>query len=266
MKNVLLIGVGKWGQNYLTTLSNFDNVSVKIANRNNWKQLIDENPDGVMVCTPPQSHIEIAERALRRDIPTMIEKPLCLSSSEAASLSHFTTPILINNINLFSQSYEKMRSIINTMNIDKIVSLNYNNGPIRDYSSLYDYGSHDLAMILDLTQQMPRVVSCNELITKTGSLFNIKMNFQGCETETLVGNGGSKRVRKLKIIGGGLGISYDDKLRPTTHTLPLERALQVFLRAIDGHLDPRLGIDLSVKVLNILDMCLQKYSNNYTLL
>src|SRR5208283_3041583 len=98
---LLLVGSGVWGQKYISTLSNFSAVSLEAASRDNWKELIDKKPDGVIVCTPPQSHVEIASYALSQNIPTMIEKPLALSLSEAKLLRQFSAPILVNYVHLF---------------------------------------------------------------------------------------------------------------------------------------------------------------------
>ena len=104
MKNIVLVGGnGKWGQNYISTLKYFQDINLQVATRENWKQLIDKNPDGVIVATPPDSHIEIASYSLSKNIATMIEKPLALSLQEAETLKQFTAPILVNHIQLFTK-------------------------------------------------------------------------------------------------------------------------------------------------------------------
>lgn len=254
---LLLVGAGNWGQKYISTLSKYSNIKLEIANRNNWKQLIDSRPDGVMICTPPSSHIEIAEFALERNIPTMIEKPLSLSLEEAHKLKKYEhIPILVNHIHLFSETYNLLKYKADA--IDRIVSLGFNNGPIRDYSSLWDYGPHDISMIMDLMEPMdwlPDQVNATQIETKNGFLFDIKMKFKNIETESLVGNGGVHPVRKLKIESGGLQIIYDGKAIQKDRFSPLENALQVFMGAIHGTDDRRLGLDLSFRVLNVLESC-----------
>lgn len=42
-----------------------------------------ENLDSVHICTPPQTHADIAEECLRRDISVLIEKPLSATVGEA---------------------------------------------------------------------------------------------------------------------------------------------------------------------------------------
>lgn len=256
--NLLIVGVGKWGQNYVSTLSSFNDVELKTANRHNWKQLVDEMPDGVIVCTPPESHVEIATYALQKNIPTMIEKPLALSLSEAQSLAQFQAPILVNHIHLFSQAYRYLKTTVQFHPIDKIVSLGFNKGPIRSYSSLWDYGCHDMAMILDLAQDFPKNIDVSEIQTKNGSLYNIKLQFNQFSSESLIGNGGGKRVRKFKVECNGLRITYDDTYRPQDYKSPLTNALEVFIGGIRGQNDTRFGVDLAVNVTKVLESC-QKF-------
>lgn len=255
MFNLVLVGSGRWGQNYIKTLNQFSNVKLQIATRADWKQLIDNGCNGVIVCTPPESHIEIAKYVLEKNIPVMIEKPLSLSLSEASELLSFKSPILVNHIHLFSESYQKIKSIIDRYHIDYIKSANFNKGPIRTYSSLWDYGCHDLSLILDLSNDFPSKIEIDKIETQHGFLFNVKMKFDRFTSESLVGNGGSERIRTFSVTGEGLNLTYDDMYRPVYHTPPLTKAIEIFLSSIDGYHDYRLGIDLSLKILNILEQC-----------
>lgn len=256
---LLLIGAGQWGKNYVSTIAKyFPDIELQIGNRDTWQHLIDAKPDGVIVATPPGSHIEIAERSLQSDIPTMIEKPLALSYQEACKLQQYKAPILVNHIHLFACPYQWLREmiVIDKCRLNKIVSLGFNKGPVREYSSLWDYGCHDLAMILDLIKEYPSQITATETQTETGSLFNIKLKFKDCETESLVGNGGQKSVRKLKINYNGVQLTYDDKLHPKTDLPPLVNAIRVLEQNIrEGIYDYRFGLDLSLQVVKILEEC-----------
>lgn len=255
MYNLLLIGAGRWGQNYISTLSAFTNVKLHIANRENWKQLINEKPDGVIVCTPPDSHIEIASYSLDKNIPTIIEKPLSLSLQEAEILKQFTSLILVNHIHLFSNPYQAIKKFIDPNKIDHIISLGYNKGPIRNYSSLFDYGCHDLSMIIDLYNQMPLKTNIEHVKTKTGDLFKIELIFDKFSSFSLIGNGGEKRVRKFNVETEGLKISYNDCYSLSIEKSPLFNMINVFINAIDGVYDSRLGLNLSLKVMKIMTEC-----------
>jgi len=251
---LLLIGSGAWGKNYIKTLQNFD-IELSVANRYNWKQLIDKKPNGVIVCTPPQFHTEIARYSLEYNIPTMIEKPLSLSLEDAKSLNGFSAPILVNHIHLFSEQYENIKKKISVNNITHISSQGFNIGPYRDYSSLWDYGPHDLSMILDILGRTPDLVNANKYITNNGAMYSIDMTFGKITTKSLVGNGGSFKQRLLSIDSHQKFV-YDDSI--PSKTKPLSNALEVFIKSINGGHDYRLGLDLSFMIIDILERCSKK--------
>jgi len=253
MKNIVLVGNGAWGKNYVSTIEHsFPTVNLTIADRSNWQSMIDTQPHGVIVATPPESHVHIASYALSKNIPTMIEKPLSLSAKEARELKSYTAPILVNHGQLFTEGYQKLKKLCPVTAIAKIVTMGYSEGPERSYSSLWDYAPHDLAMILDIMGKMP-----NQIETKLmyDNMYHIGMKFDNASSSTIVGSGGMEKMRNISIEYDGLDLSYDDLSRPSTHIPPLQNAIRVFVDSIDGKLDSRLGIHLSLQVLEILELC-----------
>lgn len=261
-KHLILIGgSGQWAKNYISTIAQFyPNIKLTIATRDNWQQLIKTGADAVIISTPPSVHIQMAQFTLDYKIPVLIEKPLALNYNDCLVLKQYNIPILINHIHLFSNAYQNIKSKIDK--IDYIATLGFNNGPKRDYSSLYDYGCHDIAMIIDLANYMPITVSAQEIKTDTGYLFKIIMKFKDFISESLVGNGGKKSVRKLRVETDGIRISYNDKLKHINHKTPLYNVLDVFFKSIDGKSDYRLGIDLPLNVIKILECCEKSLANN----
>src|ERR1700722_5597456 len=248
MLNLLLIGNGKFGQNYIKTLASFSNINLKVANRNNWQELIDNKPDGVLIATPPHLHIEMALQSLKNNIPTMIEKPLALDLNECQKLNAFNQSIiLVNHIHLFSKDYQYIKQNIKPYQIKHIDSIGASNNIERNYSELFDYGCHDIAMILDLMQQFPSSIKCEKF--SDDRLFLIEMNFEGLKTSSVVGHIDIKR-RYLKV---------NDQIYDGANTTdnPLTTAIQVFINAIQGKKDYRLGLNLSMKVMKVLDICQQ---------
>lgn len=52
-----------------------------------WQSLIDSSEvDAVIVCAPNALHAQILDAALDRGIPSLVEKPVCLTSADAARL------------------------------------------------------------------------------------------------------------------------------------------------------------------------------------
>jgi len=252
MNKLLLIGNGTFGQKYFQTLNSFLHVSLTVASHHNWKELIDQNPDGVLIVTPPQSHIEIASYALDRGIPCMIEKPLALSLEEAEQLSWYTAPILVNHIHLFSQGYQAIKKNLDPKLILNIQTIGTSNRPPRDYSELLDYGPHDIAMILDLTQQFPTSVQCQHDSNLRQYLIN--MQFDGFQTSSIIGHDENKR-RSLTVNDGFY--VYDQEV---SADFPLTTALDVFIGAINGVPDNRVGLELPLKVMQVLETCQKSLS------
>lgn len=246
--NIVLVGNGDWGKNYIKTINEFfPEIKLTVANRDNWKLLIDKKPDGVIIATPPQSHIEIATYALNRNIKCLIEKPVALSLSEVKKLEVFEhVPILIGYIHLFSDPYQKIKQIVSGENITNITTEGSNLASLRDYSTLWDYGPHDLSMILDLTSSEPKNVN----ITKINNLYLIDMNFyNNLKTSSEIGKTEEKK-RYLSIKFSGMQIIYDAENCNEKYTPPLINMLNVFF---SDYPDNRYGLDLSVKISKILE-------------
>lgn len=270
--NLGIVGVGKWGKNYLKLADKF-NVNFKIgdrSNENNWKNLKDIT--GVIIATPPDSHVEIAKHFLEQDIPVMIEKPLCLSAQEAESLSDYKTPILVNHLHLFSPAFEEITKQCKLGRITQIKSVGTGDGPHRDYSSLYDYGSHDLSMGLFLSSEyLPKV----EEATENDGTYNVKLKYSNYTHYFKVSNNNKKKQRYLTIIF----IDTDDAKKHIIYSDVSEGKLFIFGKTFDGlnkistlensfsHflnavkakmglnnyiMDDRFGVDLSVKMLKLI--------------
>lgn len=253
---LLLIGAGKFGQNYIKTISsNFPNIKLEIANKNNWKQLIENKPDGVIIATQPNYHIDIALFALQQNIPILVEKPLALSLSECNKIKNFQIPILVNHIHLFSEAHQKIKKIIDPKDIWRIDTFISGSNFNHNYSPLFDFGCHEIAIILDLLKEYPQNIQY-EMINNYQS--NIYMQFNNCYSDSLISVSDplfNIKERKLEISFNGLELSYDDQKRPKNHIPPLTNVIKVFIDAIGGKEDPRLGLDLSLKIVKILEEC-----------
>jgi hypothetical protein len=248
MYNVVIVGNGSWAQIYKSTIQkSFPNINLISANRPNWKSQIDNKPDGIIVCTPPQSHIEISSYALEKSIPVMCEKPLSLSLKEAEILKQYNAPILVNHIHLFSSQYQKLKHDINNHNLNYIRTIGQGNTQ-RDYNQLWDYGPHDISMILDLSTQYPKDVKCDKI---NDGCYGITLEFDHFSSHSIVGLGAKKRSF---ITSTNYGIfEYSDRF--PINDLPLTNAIQVLIDTLDGKKDYRLGLDLSLNVLRVLENC-----------
>lgn len=270
MMTIGIIGVGKWGKNYLTTLNQIDpNIKILIGDRLNWKNLIKSKQcDGIIITTPPDSHVKIAIEALQNKIPVMIEKPIAFSYEDAIQLTEYKDiPILVNHLHLFSSAYEHMKQSIDPKDIIFIESCGSNNGPFRDYSPLFDYGPHDLSMSIDLTQDLtPSLERAFIQGTEIGELYHLNYKYLDNILHIMkVGNGDSVKNRLFTVFTKS-DIWIYNELAENKLTLneipinisdnkPLYNSIQCFLNAINGINDPRLGIKLALSITKTLEYC-----------
>ena len=91
-----VVGYGYWGKNQarvfseLGVLEGVFDTKLNLNNNNIYKfyktleELI-EAVDGIVICTPAETHYEIAKKALQK-VDVLVEKPLALKSSQVKSL------------------------------------------------------------------------------------------------------------------------------------------------------------------------------------
>lgn len=219
--NIGLIGVGTWGINYYNDLVRRSNVrlfsvrndyskfkSFEQSNNHvylkNWKELFKCELDGVVIATPPDLHHDMSVEFLKRYIPVLVEKPITMSIDELNSINECSkchkTPILVNNIHLFSGPFEEIRNKVLACDITKIESFGGNNGPFRSYSALWDYGPHDLSMCLSLFQRMPDKYEIDAIKNDIGHVYNMKLLFGNSTCNITVGNGFEVKNRRLTVV------------------------------------------------------------------
>jgi len=168
------------------------------------------------------------------------------------------TSILVNYIHLFAPAFQYMLNKINLNEIKSITSNGSNSGPYRNYSALLDYGPHDIAMSLFLTKQNPEIE-----LTSSENNFIFNLKYKHFTHNICVGNRSKNKNRFFQVETIDNKFIYDDtsEHKLTCDGVPifienqnyLFNSINCFLRSINGKKDNRLGLDLSFKVMEILE-------------
>lgn len=298
-----LVGAGRWGRNYIRTLGAKDGAVLQaVASRNpataallggacrihaNWENLLEEPLDGVIVATPPSTHLAIAARFVERGMPVLIEKPLCLDLGEAIAFrdtaARLRVPVVVNHVHLFSPAYRLLKELSPSLGkITGIVSAGGRHGPVRpDTPALWDWGPHDVAMALDLVGAEPIAVSGRCTLRRPAASgfkenYEIELEFAAPVTARIAIGNAMPAARRLEVTHDGGTLVYDDfadrklayRAAGTTPDVrvreaiaasdlsrpPLEFALGCFCAAIrTADPDPR-QLDLAVGVVRVLDL------------
>jgi predicted dehydrogenase len=141
-----VIGVGFVGVVHIEALRRLGNVDViAICDANSvekkakelfientytdYKKMIDEqNLDFIHICTPNNTHYEIAKYAIRNNVNILLEKPMTFTSDEAKELSELISEKgLIGVVNFHNRLYPAcafMKDMIHKDDIGEIISVN----------------------------------------------------------------------------------------------------------------------------------------------
>ncbi len=178
MINLAVIGAGRFGTNYIRTISTMKGVRVThvcvkhsrkhadIADKyillTDYRKLLSmQEIDGVIIATPASTHAEIARSFIERKIPVLIEKPFTTSLQDAQNLylcwKREKGIVFIGHIYLYNPAF-----VATTENIKKIGKIEHidaqagNWGPVRkDTTILWDWMVHDVVMVNQLLKKSP---------------------------------------------------------------------------------------------------------------
>ncbi len=307
MVELALIGAGRWGKNYIKTIQSLPDAHLKYVVTHSGssletlagdfdrstdieKPLSDKSLGGIIIATPPSSHLELASLFLKAGHSLLIEKPLATNSSDALKLVQAKPPgstAMVGHTMLFSPAYIELKRLLPSIGpIQYIRYEGMNYGPFRDdYSALWDWGPHGVAHVLDLLGTSPTKISAVTIDKlrpnqNLQDMVTIQLQFPG-DIPAIIDTGwlSPTKKRTLTIMGENGALVFDDlaktkltlftknkgNLTPTTPTFPstspLEVQLRSFLTAITNHTQPESDLTFGYLVTKVLEIA--EYSSNY---
>ena len=306
-----LIGAGRWGRVYIKTVRGIDDVVLtRLASANpasaalagpqcrttpDWREVAEAaDIDAVIVATPPALHAEMTRAAVAAGLPVLVEKPLTLDGDEAEALVDFVGAegglVWVGHTHLFHPAYRELKK--RAQGLGRVTAMRATAGawgPFRaDTPVLWDWGSHDVALCLDLLGRTPETATAGHLDSRRtddgmGEILRLVLRFSGdVGADIEIGNLMTERHRRFEAYFEGGMLAYDDTLDdklvhhpeatapgaplgrgqsiPFDATLPLTCAVTEFAAAIRaGSRDlasPRLGAD----VVAVLGQCQKSLS------
>jgi predicted dehydrogenase len=301
-----LIGAGRWGRIYIKTLSRLDGfelvrlassnpdsrdlVGEKCALSDDWRTVVGaDDLDGVIIATPPALHAQMAQAAIGAGNPVLVEKPLTLDFEEASALLNFADQhdaiVHVDHIHLYHPAWRLLKNVGLGMGpVHAIRSGAGDWGPFRDDTPmLWDRGSHEIALCLDLMGEKPKKVSARksdvrEIAEGTGETIILQLTFSdGVTADIEISNLLEAKKRFFAVHHDRETLIFDDigddtlvrEPRPddarcnperaevidVPTRLPLDQVLFDFKAAIGKGERDIAGLELGVDVVDVLSRC-----------
>ncbi len=188
---VCLIGYGYWGPKLARNFQNsnfFQLVSVSdkfksnlskakkdfplIEVSNDYKKIIKDNVDLVVIATPTVTHYKISTFALKKNKHILVEKPISLSKNEVLKMQKISNKnkklIFVDYPFLFSGSINYIKKIIEKNKFGKLIEIESyrEQAPIRkDVNVVWDLAVHDLSILNYLLNQNPHAMKSLKINT-----------------------------------------------------------------------------------------------------
>ncbi|MBI4438997.1 Gfo/Idh/MocA family oxidoreductase [Candidatus Woesearchaeota archaeon] len=264
--NVGVIGVGRWGCNYLRTLESVSSgcvgwvcsrseggvrdalrstgVKVRCSTADYADVLGDSSVDAVVIATDGSAHYEIAKKALLSGKHVLVEKPLAFSGRKVEELVELAfrkkRVLMVSDIHRFNPGIQRMVSdsrdgIFGRLYYAQLV--HSGNGPVRqDMSALWDFFPHSASILIALCGS-PSSVSCSGAsFLKKGvqDIVSMDLGFKSGFFATVTGTWLSPLKRMDVVLSG-------EKCSAVFDDYAQSNRLRYFARGKEGFLCPELG-------------------------
>jgi UDP-N-acetylglucosamine 3-dehydrogenase len=239
-----VIGAGVMGENHIRTYSQMGGVElVGIADIDekrigalsrqygtrgftDYRELLKEGLDAVSIVVPTRLHARVARDAIMSGTNLLVEKPIADTVANAEKIVECAEKegikMMVGHIERFNPAVIKMKELIDTGELGKIVSVNTRRvGPynprIRDVGVILDIGVHDIDIISYLyDREVDEVYAIagadiHSLEDHASIMLRLGENKAGIvETNWLTPH----KARQFTVIGTG-GVGYGDYINQT---------------------------------------------------
>ena len=241
MVNIGVVGCGYWGPKHirvchelegakLTTVCDLDERKLQqvraqypdLKTTTNFKHLLQNGTDAVVIATPVSTHYRLAKEALLWDKHVLIEKPITATSKEASEIIELAEKrnlvIMAGHTYEYHPAVDFLKKVIDRGELGDIYSIDaarLNLGLFRpDVNVLWDLAPHDISIILRLLNEEPFAVSAQGAYHVGSSVYDIAylelMFASGTMSHIHVSWLHPRKIRQITIVGSKKMAIYDD--------------------------------------------------------
>lgn len=271
MTKLALIGVGRWGQNYIKTIQELPQIQLKYIYSRNYRELFShKDVDGVIIASPSGTHFQIAKECMRRNYNVLIEKPMVVNLEDALTLKKLAKQsayvVFVGHTFLYNPAFQKAKELIKTLGEMQYLEFEgCDLGPVRkDVSALWDWGPHDISMSMGI---MGKPISVSAWGVQR-DMFFLRLRFKNDVCAFIkIGWLSPVKKRRMTIVGSKGSIVFDDTQTQKvglyknkteisypsySSKTPLALELAEFVKSIRNKNQPKTGIENGVNVVRVL--------------
>ncbi|MEA4848341.1 MAG: Gfo/Idh/MocA family oxidoreductase [Clostridiaceae bacterium] len=271
MIELALIGCGKWGKNYLKTITSIEGCELKWACDLDFQKLKeassaypqtrftvnkadilnDSEVQGVIIATTPESHYMLAKEALSRRKAVLAEKPVTINRKDSDELIKLAvaqnTILMAGYILIYHPAVNKIKKFLEENDItDEPYYLNMSRtnsvSQALSVDILHDLAVHDIYLSLHLIGASPIwVIARGESYAESpyNNVINILLGFPNDKIASIFASFiHTEKTRKITLVASKARLVFDD-------VQTADKKIQLFVKgesdyyiAIEENLEP----------------------------
>ncbi|HQP10868.1 MAG TPA: Gfo/Idh/MocA family oxidoreductase [Candidatus Omnitrophota bacterium] len=197
--------------------------------------------DAVNICTPTESHHEIAKFFLQNGIHTLVEKPMTTTVKQADELIALAQKnnlkLQVGHIERFNSAFESIKHFLHKPLFIECHRLNHFPNRSLDIGVVMDLMIHDIDIVLGLIRSPVKDISAIgvNVLTPLEDIASVRMTFEnGCVCNLTASRISDEVMRKIRVFQKDTYISLDyvkqeafiykkHEQQILKHSLPIER-------------------------------------------
>ena len=263
--------------------------------------ILSKDIDNIVIASPADTHKNYIIKSLLNNKNVFVEKPLCLSLKDAMAIKKLSSEVnkivFVGHLLHYHNGFNELKNIIKlgkigNLQIIKANRLNF--GAIRQKESvLFDLASHDISMILSITEAMPINVEVNAIFNnseKNADYINVLLYFENDLIAVISSDWISPyKEHRFSVWGSKGSLIFDDtkdwpnklimnpsyvnkekkiiykpeKAIAISNEEPLKKEIETFLQCVEKKHKPKTDIDEAINVQIVLDMIEKGLIENY---
>lgn len=260
MTKLALIGCGKWGKNYLKTLTAIEGCELKWAcdcddqklnqaaplypqtrfTENKADILNDSEVQGVIIATSPESHYMLAKKAINKGKAVLVEKPVTINRKDSNDLIQLAaaknTVLMAGYTLIYHPAVKKIKELLEEKDVDELYYLNMSRTSSASQAPgvdvLHDLAVHDIYLSRHLIGVDPIwVIAHGESYAKSpnNNVVNILLGFPNGKVASIFASFiHTEKTRKITLVASNTKLVFDD-------AQTIDRKIQLFDKVEGSH-------------------------------